>query len=67
MTIRFCTYTLPLRLSALPLNEGKPMQANVRANLGKALNYVMNFLSLKGDLPDCVSQAGMSTDRGVER
>ena len=56
--VRFCTYSLPLRLSALPLSEGKPLHAIVRVNFEKSPNNAMNFLPLKGE---------MSTDRGVEQ
>ena len=60
MTVRFCTYSLPLRLSALPLSEGKPLHAIVRANFEKLLNNAMNFL-----LRQLAEE--MSTDRGVEQ
>ena len=58
MIIRIYTYTLPLRLSALPLNEGKQFQTNVGANFEKVLNCAANFLPFKGE---------MSADRGVEQ
>jgi len=51
MTIRIDTYSLPLRLSALPLNEEKMLQASVRLSFKKALNYTTSFLPfLRGDV-----------------
>ena len=61
MIIRIYTYSLPLRLSALPLNEGKQLQTNGEASF-KSSGFCCEFSPLKRG-PTRLPRSGGDVDR----